>query len=72
MSREAIFGAALFVLGGLISSKADEPARDRGEYLARAGDCGGGFERGIERAAEETDLLAGEDGSGALEECCER
>jgi mono/diheme cytochrome c family protein len=39
MSREAIFGAALFVLGGLISSKADEPARDRGEYLARAGDC---------------------------------
>jgi mono/diheme cytochrome c family protein len=39
MSREAIFGAALFVLGGLISAQADEPARDRGEYLARAGDC---------------------------------
>jgi hypothetical protein len=43
-----------------------------GRRLARAGDCSSRFERGIERAAEETDLLACEDGSGALGECRER
>ena len=43
-----------------------------GGGLAGAGDGGGGFEGGVERAAEEADLLAGDDGSGALGEGCER
>ena len=43
-----------------------------GRRLARAGDGGCGFEGREERAAEETNLLAGEDGSGALGECCQQ
>ena len=39
---------------------------------AGAGDGGCGFEGGIERAAKQTDLLAGQDGSGALGERCKR
>jgi len=43
-----------------------------GRRLSRSGDRGGGFEGGIKRAAEETHLLARENGSGALGECCHR
>ena len=43
-----------------------------GSGLARASDCRGGFERGIERTAKQADLLAGEDSASALLECGER
>jgi hypothetical protein len=43
-----------------------------GSGLAGACNGGGGFERSIKRAAEETDLLAGKDGAGALGESSER
>jgi len=44
----------------------------RGSGLASASDRGGGFEWRIKRATEETHLLAGEDGAGALGECSQR
>lgn len=37
-----------------------------GRRFARAGDCGSGFQRRIERTAEQTHLLAGEDGACTL------
>ena len=43
-----------------------------GSGLAGASDGGSGFERGIERTAEQADLLAGEDRARALGECGER
>ena len=43
-----------------------------GGGLARAGDGGGSFEGRVQRSAEETHLLAGENGAGALGERSER
>ena len=41
-----------------------------GSGLARAGDCGGGLERREKRSAEQTHLLAGQNGSRTARESC--